>query len=574
MELHDALLHRRSIRRFAPDPIAPEVIERLVEAAHWAPFGTREDDRLFLALGGEKKAEFVAFLEQRIAELEPALREASPRQLLVLGRSVLPVVREAPVILLVYTLLAEEGPLLALGSVGAAVENLLLAAHAEGLGACWLTGATYLADDIEQFLGLEGMQLVGLVPVGYPSAPPPQPKPRQSRLYWRGFADRSEAPLPRPSRTLDLAESAEGRGATVLLVDDTPPARDFMAHVLRGAGYQVAHCTTGAEALALADERAPDLIVADALLAGMTGYQLAMRLREKQDGLLPILLTTTSYTSQDETYALQAGADAMLDKPLRPHRLLAHAASLLRVKRLYDQVQQDKLDLERRQEEQRSLTHLIVHDLRTPLTSILGALRVVIDNDYQADLLHEMLPMAIHASDTMMGLINDLLDVAKMESSIPDLDLQPVSVGEIMAQVRELTLGAATERGLELDMTPPHPPLEVEADAGFLRRALTNLVGNALKFTYEGGVRVWAEPAAEGFIALRVQDTGPGIPPEALDRIFEKFGQVEQPPGAPRVGTGLGLTFVKLATESMGGHVEVESELDHGSTFSVYLPRA
>jgi signal transduction histidine kinase/nitroreductase len=562
--------------------VPAEVVERLVEAAHWAPFGTRGEERHFLVLGGERRREFVAFLEQRLEELRPALEEASPEQVISLARSVLPAISSAPVLLLVYAEVGESGPLLSLGSIGAAVENLLLAAHAEGLGACWLTGATYLADDISQFVGPAGMQLVGLVPLGYPLSVPAEAPPRPRRLYWRGFPDRPEEPLPTWRIEPLEALPRESARARLFLVDDNPEAREFLSAVLEQAGYEVVRCATAQEALARLEEQVPDLIVADALLPGMTGYQLAKHLRERHEGLLPILLTTTSYTTQDESYALKAGADALVDKPTRPQTLLAHVDSLLRAKRLYDQVQEGERKLEqanhnlrRLQEEQTSLTQLIVHDLRTPLTSVLGALDLVLRNPEDTDLRDEMLPMAQNAGQAMLGLINDLLDVAKMESSTPDLDLGPVSLGEIMAQVEDLTAGAARDRGLKLEMAPPDPPVVVRADADYLRRALTNLVGNALKFTFQGGVRVWAEADAEsGFAALRVQDTGPGIPPQALSRIFEKFGQVERPEGMPRMGTGLGLTFVKMAAEALGGRVEVESELDRGSTFTLYLPLA
>lgn len=570
MDLYEALRQRRSTRRFQPEPVAPEVIERLVEAAHLAPFGTREDERVFVALAGEEKSRFVAFLAGRIEQLEPALREASPHQILVLAQSVLPAVRSAPVVLLAYVRVGESGPLLALGSMGAAVENLLLAAHGEGLGGCWVTGATYLADDIAQYLGAEGLQLVGMIPVGKPVQPLPAPRPRPPGLFWRGFPERPEEPLPaRPSA--EAAPPQEPTGATVIVADDTPPIQDFIAGVLEKAGYRTLRSASAAAALDLAARDHPDLIIADALLPGMTGYQLAVKLRERArsagDGekLLPLLLTTTSYTTQDETYALAAGADGMLDKPLRAHTLLARADALLRVKRLYDEVQALR-------EGQESLTYLIVHDLRTPLTSVIGALNLVQDTNYDADLLHEMVPMALNAGQIMLGLINDLLDVAKMESTAPELNLQDVALAEVFEEVRAATAGTAQEHGLELLVEPPEPPLTVRADRSFLRRALTNLVGNAVKFTPEGSVHLSAD-GQEGFAVIQVEDTGPGIPEEARQRIFEKFGQV-QGEAKQRRGTGLGLTFVKMAAEAMGGRIELESAVGQGSTFLLYVPLA
>ena len=208
------------------------------------------------------------------------------------------------------------------------------------------------------------------------------------------------------------------------------------------------------------------------------------------------------------------------------------------------------------------------------MSSILGGLRLVVENGYEESLTQEMVPMALNAGETMLGLVNDLLDVAKMESGEMALSLTEVPLGEVFAEVLEPTLGSAREKGLELTIEPPEPELHVCGDRDLVRRLLTNLVGNSLKFTLEGSVRVWAEPdpaAGEGL--LRVQDTGAGIPKEAQQRIFEKFGQVEAERGERR-GTGLGLTFVKMAAEAMGGGVSVESEEGKGSTFTVRLPLA
>ncbi len=581
MDVYEAIEQRRSVRRFTPQMPPVEVIERVITAAHAAPYGTPHDERHFVVLGGEAKARFADFLEERITELMPALQEASPPQILILARSVLPVVRSAPVVIVVYISRSESGALLGLGSVSAAIQNLLLAARAEGLGSCWVTGATHLADDVSAHLGMDPMmRLVGMIPLGYPLRAPAQGPPRPAHLYWRGFPEREEAPFPEESPSPPPHPPTDGATPPrILVVDDHPTVMESVAAGLEAAGYEVIRCGDPRLALGLVEAEQPDLVIADALMPAMTGFQLCRQVQTQVPGLLPVLLTTTSYTQADEAYALENGADGVVDKPVRANTLLAYARALLRTKQLYDQVEEQKRtlaeaneELRRLQEAQEHLTHLIVHDLRTPLTSILGGLRLVVEQDYEAGLTHEMVPMALNAGETMLGLVNDLLDVAKMESGEMRVTATEVPLGPVFEQVRETTLGSARERGLDLRIESPAPEIEVWGDEDFLRRMLTNLVGNSLKFTLEGGVRVWAEADREaGEVVIRVRDTGVGIPKEAQQRIFEKFGQVAGT-RAQRRGTGLGLTFVKMAAEAMGGTVSVESEEGQGSTFTVRLP--
>lgn len=581
MEFYEVIETRRSVRRFTSEVPPVQTIERVVTAAHAAPFGTPHDERHFVVLGGAAKEAFADFLEERIADLMPALQEASPPQILLLARSVLPVVRSAPVLILVYVQRSESGVLLGIGSVSAAIENLLLAARAEGLGACWVTGATHLADDIAEFLGSDPrLRLVGMIPLGYPLRAPDHGPERPRHLYWRGFPEREEAPMPQVTPEVVAAPPpAEGPAPCVLAVDDHPAVLEFLAETLEAGGYRVLATSDPTEALEMAGQHTVDMVIADALMPGMTGFQLCRRIQEQVEGLLPVLLATTSYTLADEAYALEGGADGIVDKPVQAHTLLAYVRSLLRTKQLYDQVEAQKETLSatndqlvRLQQAQEQLIHLIVHDLRTPLTSVLGGLRLVVENEYEESLAHEMVPMAMNAGETMLGLINDLLDVAKMESGEMEVAWAAVPLGEVFTQVRETTLGSARDRGLELTFEAPDPEVYARGDRDFLRRMLTNLVGNSLKFTFEGGVRVWAETEG-GEAVVRVRDTGIGIPPEAQQRIFEKFGQAESERGERR-GTGLGLTFVKMAAEAMGGSVAVESAPGEGSTFTVRVPLA
>ena len=372
------------------------------------------------------------------------------------------------------------------------------------------------------------------------------------------------------------ATGAQQPAASILVVDDTLPNLELLSDMLKERGYKVRPVPSGDLALQAAHSNPPDLILLDIHMPDMNGYEVCAQLKaDEKLKDIPVLFLSGLSETIDKVEAFRVGGADYITKPFQFEELEARVATHLELWRQRRQLRESYEQLQKLETLRDDLTHMMVHDLRTPLTSILGALDLVSRDKDNVDLRHEMLAMAANAAGAMMGLINDLLDVAKLENGAPDLDLTAVSLGDVMAQVRDLTAGSALERGLSLELLPPDPPLQVRADADFLRRALTNLVGNALKLTSAGAVRVWVEAGAEsGFVALRVRDTGPGIPLEALGRIFEKFGQVERVAGVPRMGTGLGLTFVKMAVEAMGGRVEVESEVGRGSTFTLFLPRA
>ncbi|MBC7807242.1 MAG: PAS domain-containing sensor histidine kinase [Akkermansiaceae bacterium] len=230
------------------------------------------------------------------------------------------------------------------------------------------------------------------------------------------------------------------------------------------------------------------------------------------------------------------------------------------------------------------LTHMIIHDLRTPLTSvIMGMQTLEIAGDLNDD-QREMTELAVAGGNTLLGMINDLLDVEKLESGSMQIDyatlLPDRLVSSAVGQVDSLLKNKKIR--VVLEVAPDLPPFQ--GDENKLRRTLVNLLGNAIKFTPRGGevtVAVTGEaraigngPSNEPSLAFCVSDTGEGIPPEAFGRIFEKFGQVTSRAGGRTMSTGLGLTFCKLTVEAHGGHIHVESTVGQGSRFYFTLPLA
>ncbi len=222
------------------------------------------------------------------------------------------------------------------------------------------------------------------------------------------------------------------------------------------------------------------------------------------------------------------------------------------------------------------LTHMIVHDLRTPLTSLLTGLQTLELTDLDAD-QKELLGIGVQGGATLLGMVNDLLDISKMESGTSlTLERATLSAQDLVQAALQQVVLLADQKRITLvpivDSTVP----SFSGDREKLLRTLVNLVGNALKFTPANGrVTLTAYPdAAKSEIVFAVRDTGEGIPAEAFGRIFEKFGQVENRRLGRKMSTGLGLTFCKMATEAHGGRIWVESEPGVGSTFFVALPCA
>ena len=227
----------------------------------------------------------------------------------------------------------------------------------------------------------------------------------------------------------------------------------------------------------------------------------------------------------------------------------------------------------RRLEELRdNLVHMIVHDLCNPLTGICGFLDLVLDKKetLTEDCL-DYLETARRSTTAVIDMVNAVLDVSKMEAGEMKLHLAEC---DLVRMAVDLISGMQSlKEGREMILDAPPAPVTVVGDGDLLLRVIQNLLGNALKFTpSDGWIRLSIEPD-ENRVCVRVWDNGPGVPEEYLEKIFEKFGQVEARANQQKHSTGLGLTFCKLAVEAHGGSIGVESEVGKGSTFWFVLPK-
>ena len=187
MEFYDVIRNRRSCRKFSPEPVPKNALERIVEAGTWAPSGKNRQNWRIFVVTGEKKDKLVDVAGRSFTFLEQSLKEMYDEKIVSFTRGFFKTLGGAPTVLVFYSASTDEGQFVDTQSVSAAVENALLAAAYEGVGTCWMTGPIHLEDEIDEVLGVEGLKLIALVPVGYPGKEPPTPPRKEGRVTWIGF---------------------------------------------------------------------------------------------------------------------------------------------------------------------------------------------------------------------------------------------------------------------------------------------------------------------------------------------------------------------------------------------------
>jgi two-component system sensor histidine kinase/response regulator len=370
----------------------------------------------------------------------------------------------------------------------------------------------------------------------------------------------------------------------ILVADDVPANVELLFDQLHVLGFRAIAASDGPSAVTACFEQKPDLCILDVSMpAGdlgvddrSTGFEVCRRIkRDPRTARIPVIFVTALNDTTDRVKAIEAGGDDFLTKPHNRLVLGARVRSLLKLKAATDALEESLRKQKELEKVRDDLMKMIVHDLKTPLTSIIGAMEMMIDGDFgpltgdQRGALGD----AESRAEDLLGLIEDLLEVARLEESRLSLHLAPLAPGALLTEVKhEWDIRFQQERATAVVDQSDDAPV-IEADHALLKRVFSNLIQNALSHSARSvTVTLGARRESDGTL-FTVADDGVGIPVEYHDIIFRKFEQVKTP-HIPRVrSSGLGLAFCKLVVEAHGGRIWVKSGGEMvGSAFHFWMP--
>ncbi len=356
---------------------------------------------------------------------------------------------------------------------------------------------------------------------------------------------------------------------TILVVDDSELNRMMMESFIDPLGHRVIHAADGRDALQQVKAVRPNLILLDVMMPEMDGFEVCRRIKSNPETrTIPIIIITALDKTEDNVKGIEAGADDFLTRPFDAVILAARMKSLLHAKDLNDEI----LKLEQLKED---LTRMIVHDLRTPLTSIRMSLQTLQERVTNDD-AQELIQFASADVEQALLLINNLLDLGKLETHKMELHREDTAIVELLREAAQRLKPLASHHRLSIRVSASNEEIYAEIDRILIGRVISNLLSNAVKFAdAKSEIIVEAAEHKDGRVEIVISNQGPDIPEDARQSIFEKFGQLSETKAKNNLGTGLGLTFCRLVTEAHKGRIVAVSPPEHyphGAAFHVLLP--
>ncbi len=395
----------------------------------------------------------------------------------------------------------------------------------------------------------------------------------------------------------------------ILVVDDTLTNLALLSAVLQQEGFRVLLAKNGERALDIAKQYKPDLILLDIEMPGWNGYETCKHLKNEPDlAPIPVLFLSTLNKAEDKLRAFEAGGIDYVHKPFQEQELLARVRTHIELYRLREKLQLEIAqknneilahanDLEKKVEERTvqlnkakemaetaniaksQFLAKMSHELRTPMNAIIGYSEMLMEDAQDLGIMECVADIGkIHsAGKHLLGLINDVLDLSKIESGRMEIYLETFQVETLIDEVLTTIKPIVEQKNNRLEIKIVNSLGKIQADFTKTRQILINLLSNAAKFTEEGSIsiefkREFGSKGNGDRLYFCVSDNGIGMTPEQQQKLFQPFTQVDASTTRRFGGTGLGLAITKQFIDMMGGNIRVDSEFGKGSQFIVCLP--
>jgi two-component system sensor histidine kinase/response regulator len=370
----------------------------------------------------------------------------------------------------------------------------------------------------------------------------------------------------------------------ILVADDVVANVELLFDQLHVLGFRAIAATDGPSALRACFEHKPVLCILDVSMpAGelgvddrSTGFEVCRRIkRDPRTARIPVIFVTALNDTTDRVKAIEAGGDDFLTKPHNRLVLGARVRSLLKLKAATDALEESARKMKELEKLRDDLMKMIVHDLKSPLTSVLATIEMLMDGDFGAltPSQRSALGDSEGKAEDLLALIEDLLEVRRIEETALKLNLSPIAPGALLTEVVHEWQHRFQQEGASATVEAADDAPVFQADRPLIKRVIGNLIQNALTHSARAvTLQLCVRRDGDG-VLFTISDNGPGIPAEYHEIIFRKFEQVKTP-NMPRVrSSGLGLAFCKLVVESHGGRIWVQSAGDgQGSAFHFSLP--
>ena len=356
----------------------------------------------------------------------------------------------------------------------------------------------------------------------------------------------------------------------ILLVDDIEANIQILATILSSDGFDIAIAYSGNEALDSIAANKPDLILLDVMMPEMDGFEVAKILKSDDATKdIPIIFLTAKADINDITKGFDLGASDYITKPFQSQELLARVNTHLKLKFLMEElIQMNNI--------RNKFFSIIAHDLKNPFSGILGLAEMIAQDADKLDIneIKQTGEVMLKSTKVLYELLENLLEWSRSQLGTIEFNQHPLSVKEYIEKAISIYQLKADQKKISL-RSFINIDAYVYADNYMLNTILRNLIGNAIKFTPEGGIILVGATICDNqeFVKLYVRDSGIGIPKENQDKIFRLDTKYVRSGTNNEIGTGLGLILVKELVEKHGGTIWFESEENKGTTFYFTLPK-